>query len=230
MKKVIFSFIITFILPFALFAQDNKAAFNQACNIFTEATKAEKTFHMTYDITITGNANSPGVNVKHNDVYKAPNAYKIIIGDEQEILYTPGRMMVINKTLNYIHYSEDTSTTVNTISNTLFSAFINLADNAVSIDKDIVNGNIVYKLNFGANYAYEYAKFTFNSQGIPSKIYCKFNQNQENNSFYEMSIDYTKWEYTFPIENGFPNIDKYIVKEGSEYKLLPEKAQYKLFQ
>lgn len=210
--------------------QDNKALLINATAVFNEVVSQNSNFHMAYDITMTGNASSPGTTVKHNDVYKTPNAYKMLMGNDQEILYVPGRMLVISTDQKLMHYSEDTATTTNSISSNLFSGFLNLINSAKNIEMETINGNTIYTLNFEGTFPYQYVKLTFNSNGIPVVVYSRFNQNIEGQFFYDMSINYTTWENNFVAPAGFPGIENYIIKDVSDYKLVQGKEAYKLYQ
>jgi len=210
--------------------QDNKASLITATAVFNEVVAQNSNFHMAYSITMSGNANSPGTTVKQNDVYKTPNGYKMLMGNDQEILYTPGRMLVINTDQKLIHYSEDTATTTNSISSNLFSGFLGLINSAKSIDLEKVNNTDVYTLNFEGSFPYQFVKLIFNQAGVPVSVYSRFNQNIAGQIFYDMSLNYTVWENTFIAPVGFPGIENYIIKDVSDYKLVQGKEAYKLFQ
>lgn len=227
MKKTINCTLLMLLVPIFLFAQDTKGALLNACSVFSQVLSVPNTFHMAYDLSIIDKVNS---NTKHTDVYKTANAYKLLIGDEQQILYTPGRMLVVNTDMKLLHYSEDTATTTNLIAKGLFSNFLVLIDSAKTITVENTAINTTYTLIFGANHTYQFAKFTFNKSGTPLSINCRFNQNQPEQTFYEMNIQYTTWEQNIAVEAGFPGIENYIVKNVTDYKLVQGKEDYKLFQ
>lgn len=231
MKKLLSCILFVLLVPAALLAQSDKASLIQSCQVFKDVTNPVTNFHMAYDITMRGNESGAGTSVKHTDVYKVPGAYKMVIGNDQQVLYTPGRMLVINTALKFMHYSEDTAKTTNVITSTLFTGFLSLIDSARIVESKVVENNKVYTLYFGSSYAYQSAVFTFNAAGNPVAIYALFNQSISGQPFYEMSINYTLWDNNFVVEPAFPGIDQLITKTGDKgYKLMTGLEDYKLYQ
>ena len=211
-------------------AQENKAKLKEACAIFSKSIGSTSNFYMSYTVTITGNNANTGTSVKHTEVFKTHNAYKMLIDKDQEVLYTPGRMLMLNNTYKIAQYSEDTTTSINTLMNMLFASFTTLLDSAQNVTYKKNKGTNVYEMSFGAKYAYQSAIFTFNSDGVPVSMYCVFNQNIQAQVYQTLSVNYTNWKYDFAPEQGFPGIDKYITKTDKGYQLVPAKKDFKFFQ
>ena len=191
MKRHIRLTAIILFTPIILLAQDAKTSFTNACLVFTNAISGNSNFHMAYDLTVIDNSPASNSSTKHTDVYKGDNGFKLKIGDDQEILYTPGRMLVVNSSIKLIHYSEDSTTTTSQMANSFFSSFLSLIDSANTVTVEKQNGNTTYTLSFGASYAYQYAKFTFNNVGIPTSINCRINQSTPGQIYYKMNVLYT---------------------------------------
>ncbi len=230
MRKSLPVLLIVLWLPLGVWGQEHKEALIKACLVFDNAFVATENFQMSYDMVMNGNAASPGTKVTHTAMYKTPSAIKMLLGNEQEILFTPGRMLVINSQHKLMHYMEDTISNTQFFAAKLFESFSTLIDSAQAITLAFVGDQTVCTLNFGTNYTYQFAKFCFFKNGVPNYIYSRFNQSVVNQTLYDMNIVYSNWEQKFTVEPGFPNIEKYILKNNKAYQLTQAFQSYKLHQ
>ena len=179
---------------------------------------------------------SLGVKAKESDsksesvmiqLYRNDERQKMVIGDFQEVIQEQELTLVVNHLMKEITLQKEKTVNPDQFLLTGLSA---LVDSAHSVEVTGQNGLKTFTLLYPETFIYTKLQLTISQKVNEIKqLYAEFSPKYPE-GYHSVLVKYERWDRNWKPEDGFPNINRYLIKSGKKFVLQPNWNHYKFYQ